>query len=150
MILFGSKSIFAANVAQELTPRYARMTKVKETSTRQHNKAKRKITCPLTYAVNKIAGHWKLIIIKELRGGPLRYYALRKSMPNISEKVLIQQLKQLQTDEIVIRRAVEVIPPEVSYELSDSGKELTEVWDVMAAWGRRESKRQNDKEHTMG
>ncbi|HTK19789.1 MAG TPA: winged helix-turn-helix transcriptional regulator [Mucilaginibacter sp.] len=144
-LLVESKAIFVHPALQELTPRYAHMTQVKTSSTRSRNKAQRKITCPLTYAVLKIAGHWKLIIIKELRNGPLRYFELRKHIPDISEKVLSQQLKQLQADNIVIRLADELVSPEVSYSLSPSGEELTAVLDIMAAWGRRDSQRQQEK-----
>jgi DNA-binding HxlR family transcriptional regulator len=112
------------------------MTKVKESSTRNYNKHVA-MACPVNYVMEKIGGYWKPIIIYQLMSGPKRYSELKRAIPNITEKVLIQHLKQLVTDDLVIRKAEQVIPPSVTYSLSPSGKELSDMMKAMVAWGLR-------------
>jgi DNA-binding HxlR family transcriptional regulator len=93
--------------------------------------------------MNKIGGHWKPIILYQLMSGPKRYSDLLRAIPAITEKMLIQHLKQLQTDNIVIRKSANTVPPHVSYRLSPAGKDLTAVLTAMAEWGVRDSRRQS-------
>lgn len=119
------------------------MTKVKESSTRNYNKGISAMTCPVTYVMNKIGGHWKPIIIYHLINGPKRYSELKRAIPDITEKMLIQHLKQLQEDQLVNRKAEPVVPPHVVYSLSPSGNSLSPVLMAMAAWAMEENKKQN-------
>jgi DNA-binding HxlR family transcriptional regulator len=97
------------------------MTKVKESSTRNYNKGIAEMACPVTYVMNKIGGHWKPIILYYLISGPKRYGELRRLIPAITEKMLIQHLKQLQEDNLINRKAEDIVPPHVVYSLSQSG-----------------------------
>jgi len=117
------------------------MTKVKESSTQNFNKQLSALSCPVTYVMHKIGGHWKPIILYQLMSGPKRYSDLRRAIPAITEKMLIQHLKQLQTDNLVIRKSAKTVPPHVDYRLSPAGKELTPILTAMAKWGIRDSKR---------
>ena len=110
------------------------MTKVKETSTIQENKKQAFRECPITFVMEKIGGYWKPVILFNLLGGPKRYSEIKKAMPQITEKVLIQHLKQLEEDGIVIRKAKPVVPPYVTYSLSKSGQKLYPVLYAMAVW----------------
>lgn len=110
------------------------MTKIKETSTNQDNRKNALIKCPVTYTIDKIGGRWKPIIIFNLLSGTKRYSELKKLIPAITEKMLIQNLKQLEADNLVHRNALPVIPPFVEYSLTDSGKELHPVLDAMVGW----------------
>lgn len=110
------------------------MTRIKDTSTIQENKGQAFIACPVTYVMEKIGGYWKPIILFNLLSGRKRYGELRKSIPAITEKMLIQHLKQLEADGLVIRKAKPVVPPFVTYELSKAGKELRSVLYAMAVW----------------
>jgi DNA-binding HxlR family transcriptional regulator len=110
------------------------MTKIKETSTNQDNRKNALTQCPVTYTLDKIGGRWKPIIIFNLLGGTKRYSELKKLIPAITEKMLIQHLKQLEADNLVQRKALSVIPPFVEYSLTDSGKELRPVLDAMVSW----------------
>jgi DNA-binding HxlR family transcriptional regulator len=110
------------------------MTKIKETSTIQENKKQAFNECPITYVMEKIGGYWKPVIIFNLLGGAKRYSEIKKAMPQITEKVLIQHLKQLEEDGIVIREAKPVVPPFVTYSLSKSGLRLYPVLYSMAVW----------------
>ena len=115
------------------------MTAIKENSTRNFNKGIAVMVCPVTYVMNKIGGHWKPIILYQLREGPKRYSELKRAIPAITEKMLIQHLKQLQADNLVLRKAEPVIPPFVTYELSAPGNELTPILNALAAWAIQDS-----------
>ena len=110
------------------------MTAIKETSTIQENKQYALEKCPVTYVMEKIGGYWKPIIIYHLSNGPLRYSELKRAIPAVTEKMLIQHLKQLEADNLVIREAKPVVPPFVTYSLSASGNGLLPVIEAMATW----------------
>ncbi len=114
------------------------MTAIKKTSTIQENKQYALDHCPVTYVMEKIGGYWKPIILYHLSTGNKRYSELKKEIPAITEKMLIQHLKQLEADGLVIRKAKAVVPPFVTYRLSDSGMGLVPVISAMANWALKE------------
>ncbi|WP_343743623.1 helix-turn-helix domain-containing protein [Chitinophaga sp.] len=116
------------------------MTAIKESSTIQANKQLAYQQCPVTYVMEKIGGYWKPIIMFHLLSGPKRYGELKRAVPGITEKVLIQQLKQLEADELINRKAEPVIPPHVTYSLTKSGKGMRDVLWAMANWAANDSK----------
>jgi DNA-binding HxlR family transcriptional regulator len=113
------------------------MGKVKASSTNQLNKRGMIILCPVSYTLEKIGGRWKPLILYNLKDGKKRYSELRKSIPPISEKMLIQQLKELEKDKLVERIAMPVVPPHVEYSLTKKGKEMKPVLQAMAEWGMK-------------
>jgi len=117
------------------------MTQVKPGSTQNINKEAALLACPVTYVMNRIGGRWKPVILYQLRNGPMRYSELKRSIPAITEKMLIQHLKELQGDSLVIRKAEAVVPPFVTYCLSPSAEELQPVLHALAEWGFRDSRR---------
>lgn len=110
------------------------MTQVKESSTIQENKKIAYQECPITYVMEKIGGYWKPIILFQLLAGNKRYSELRKAIPSITEKMLIQHLKQLEADNLVSRKVKTVVPPQVTYSLTPSGMALRSVLYAMATW----------------
>jgi len=110
------------------------MTAIKSSSTIQQNKKTALEMCPVTFTMEKIGSYWKPIIIYHLSEGSKRYSELKKAIPAVTEKMLIQHLKQLETDGLVIREARPVVPPYVTYQLSESGKQLLPVIHAMANW----------------
>lgn len=116
------------------------MAAVKESSVIQENKKSAFEECPVTYVMEKIGGYWKPIILFQLMGGPQRYSDLRRAVPQITEKVLIQQLKQLEADGLILRKAKPVVPPYVTYSLTASGQRLHPVLYAMAVWAVQDSK----------
>jgi DNA-binding HxlR family transcriptional regulator len=110
------------------------MTSIKKTSTIQENKTNAFTTCPVTFVMEKIGGYWKPVILFSLLSGTKRYNELKKSIPAITEKMLIQHLKQLETDGLIVRKSRPVVPPYVTYELSKQGKALRPVLYAMAEW----------------
>ena len=111
------------------------MTQVKESSTQNANKQLNIEACPVSYVMSKIGGHWKPSILYQLMSGPKRYSELKREIPAVTEKMLIQHLKQLQADNLVVRTAEQAMPPIVSYKLSDVGESLTPVLTAIAKWG---------------
>jgi DNA-binding HxlR family transcriptional regulator len=112
---------------------------IKESSTIQENKQSAFKECPVTYVLGKIGGYWKPIILYHLLSGSKRYSEIRKVMPAISEKVLIQHLKQLENDGLLTREAKPVVPPYVTYHLTASGRALKPVLDAMVVWAMEEN-----------
>ncbi|MBE9586067.1 helix-turn-helix transcriptional regulator [Mucilaginibacter sp. JRF] len=116
------------------------MTAIKEASTIQENKGFALEQCPVTYIMEKIGGHWKPIILYHLLSGTKRYNELRRAIPAITEKMLIQHLKQLEADKLLIREAKPVVPPYVTYTLTPAGQKLKKVLYEMAEWAIEDSK----------
>jgi len=111
------------------------MAKIKESSTIQENKQYAIQQCPVSYVMEMIGGYWKPIIIYHLSSGDKRYSELKKAIPAVTEKMLIQHLKQLEVDGLVIRESKPVVPPFVTYRLSSAGKGMMPMINAMAAWG---------------
>ncbi|HEY4334423.1 MAG TPA: helix-turn-helix domain-containing protein [Puia sp.] len=111
------------------------MTAIKESSTQQLNKQLLQNACPVTYTLEKIGGKWKPLILYQLMAGARRYGQIRKAVPGITEKMLIQHLRELETDGLVLRDVKPVVPPHVEYRLSADGNTLTPILNAMAEWG---------------
>lgn len=116
------------------------MATVKESSTIQENKQYAVEQCPVSYVMEKIGGFWKPIILYHLSQGDKRYSELRRAIPAVTEKMLIQHLKQLEADDLVIRESKPVVPPFVTYRLSQAGLGLLPVIDAMALWAFKDIK----------
>jgi DNA-binding HxlR family transcriptional regulator len=91
--------------------------------------------CPARYTADVIEGKWKPLIVYLLKDGPLRYGELRRRMIGVSKKMLTQQVRELERDEIVDRKVYSADPLHVEYALTEHGRELLEVLTAMAAWG---------------
>jgi DNA-binding HxlR family transcriptional regulator len=116
------------------------MATVKPSSTNYSNKLGILTKCPVTFTLSKIGGRWKPLILWNLASGTKRYHELKKGIPSISEKMLIQHLKQLEQDKLIIRKALPVIPPYVEYSLTRAGKEMEPILSAMARWGAKNSR----------
>lgn len=93
------------------------------------------IRCPITSCLSVIEGHWKPIILWVLRDKPLRYKEIAEYTPDISTKVLTDQLKELEQDKLIVRNAFAEIPPRVEYALTERGRTLLPVLQSMRVWG---------------
>lgn len=113
---------------------------VKETSTNYFNKIKIFNTCPVTFTLSKIGGRWKPIILYQLLEGTRRYSEVKKAIPHITEKMLIQHLRELEADGLIKRKTLPVVPPHVEYSLTRSGTELKPILTAMAEWGVKNNK----------
>jgi len=95
----------------------------------------KKYNNPVELSLNIIGGKWKIPIIWNLKEGSQRYGELRKSLPKITHKMLTQQLRELEADEIITRKVYPVIPPKVEYSLTLLGKSIIPVIDLLSEWG---------------
>jgi DNA-binding HxlR family transcriptional regulator len=88
-------------------------------------------------AVRVIGGKWKPMILFNLSEGALRFNELRRKVPRATQKMLTQQLRELERDGIVHRKVFPVIPPRVEYSLTDHGRSLKQLLREMCQWSRR-------------
>jgi DNA-binding HxlR family transcriptional regulator len=91
--------------------------------------------CGLDAAVDVVGGKWKPLLLWALNVKPHRYGELRREIDGISEKVLIQQLRDLERDGLVQRTVHEQVPPKVVYSLTPLGTALNEALEPLGAWG---------------
>jgi DNA-binding HxlR family transcriptional regulator len=89
----------------------------------------------LTLAV--IGGKWKMLILWHLgKDGTKRFGELKALMPGITQRMLVNQLRELEADQIVQRKVYPVVPPKVEYSLTEHGKSLIPILDAMYEWGK--------------
>jgi DNA-binding HxlR family transcriptional regulator len=93
--------------------------------------------CAMDITMSFIGGKWKTVVLWYLRKDKKRFSELKKLIPNITEKMLSLQLKDLESDGIVGRKIYAEVPPKVEYYLTDFGKSLVPMLEEIARWGRR-------------
>lgn len=93
--------------------------------------------CPIERAVHVIGGRWKTMLVFHLLPGPSRYADLRRQLPDCAERVLVRQLRELESDRVIERRALDDAQRQVEYRLTALGRELHELFAVMRRWGER-------------
>lgn len=93
--------------------------------------------CPVETTLLMIGNKWKVLILRDLIGGTKRFGELKKSIGYISQKVLTQQLRSMESDGLVARKVYPEVPPRVEYSLTDTGRSLETVLESMKAWGER-------------
>jgi DNA-binding HxlR family transcriptional regulator len=91
--------------------------------------------CGLNATLRIISGKWKPLVLFFLRDGPKRYGELKRLIPGVSDKVLIQQLKDLEADQVLARNDYKEVPPRVDYALTPLGRSLAEAIMPLCAWG---------------
>jgi DNA-binding HxlR family transcriptional regulator len=96
--------------------------------------------CPVQVTLAVIGGKWKPLILWHLRGATLRFGELRRRIPDITQKMLTSQLRELEADGIVERRVFAQVPPRVEYSLSEYGRTLGPTLEAMCEWGVRHAR----------
>lgn len=92
--------------------------------------------CPIIYTLAVVGGKWRwLIICKLSENGILRYGELKRTLPPITHKMLSQELKELEAEKLIHREEYHQIPPKVEYSLTQKGKTLLPILDLMSKWG---------------
>jgi DNA-binding HxlR family transcriptional regulator len=97
--------------------------------------------CGLEAALAVIGGKWKVLVLWHLAPRPRRFGELRRLVAGISEKMLIQQLREMAADGIIARKDFQEIPPRVEYSLTSFGVSLTEALKPLCEWGTKHMKR---------
>jgi DNA-binding HxlR family transcriptional regulator len=95
-------------------------------------------SCPIVRTMAYIGGKWKPMILGRLVTGTVRFGKLTTQIPDISRKILSQQLKELEEDGLIIRHSFNEKPPRVEYELSEKGKTLMPILYAMTEWGSQQ------------
>jgi Predicted transcriptional regulators len=95
--------------------------------------------------MNVIGGKWKPIILCHLKHQTMRTGQLRRVIPNITQKMLTQQLRELEEDGIVNRKVYNQIPPKVEYSLTDYGKSLNRILEDLCVWGENDVEKRRSK-----
>nr|QKW93842.1 helix-turn-helix transcriptional regulator [Vitiosangium cumulatum] len=98
-------------------------------------------TCGLGPALAVIGGKWKALILWEIHAQPVRFGELKRRVPGISEKMLIQQLREMEADGIVHREVFHEVPPRVEYSVTEFGASLNAAVTPLAEWGKKHAKR---------
>lgn len=93
--------------------------------------------CPVHAAVVVLGGKWKPIILFYLKEGTRRFGELRRLVPGATQKMLTQQLRELERDGIVTRKVYHQVPPKVEYSLTTYGRTLRPVLEELCKWGEK-------------
>ena len=104
--------------------------------------------CPLYTAIGVISGRWKPMIIQRLAKEPLGFGALQRAMPRVTRKVLREQLRQLEADNLVVRRPLAPARLGVSYELTPYAATLNPVFNQLLKWGSEHLSRADTSQGT--
>lgn len=100
-------------------------------------KAKNELpACPVETTLTLIGDKWKVLILRDLMPGTKRFGELKKSVGNVSQKVLTAQLRAMEASGLVNRKVYAEVPPRVEYSLTELGKSLKPILDAMYAWGK--------------
>ena len=104
--------------------------------------------CPIEAAVDVFGGKWKALILWWLQERTWRFAELRRQIPGITEKMLTQQLRELEADGIVERKVYATVPPKVEYSLTEYGWSLKRALRALCDWGRNHMERIGAVENT--
>ncbi|WP_317969066.1 helix-turn-helix domain-containing protein [Paenibacillus sp. CCS19] len=91
--------------------------------------------CPVEATLSVIGGKWKIVILWRLARGTMRFNELQRAITPITRKMLTEQLRELESDNLIVRTVYPVVPPKVEYSLSEYGKTFIPVMQSMAQWG---------------
>ncbi|MCK0116388.1 HxlR family transcriptional regulator [Isoptericola sp. CG 20/1183] len=93
--------------------------------------------CPVEVGIAVAGGDWKLTTVSKLADGPLRFGELQRAVGPVSAKTLTRQLRALETDGVVLRTVYPEVPPRVTYELTEAGRELATIATLLGRWSER-------------
>lgn len=102
--------------------------------------------CPVETTLSLIGDKWKVLILRDLIDGTKRFGELKKSISSISQKVLTQQLRNMEEDGLVERKVYAEVPPKVEYTLTELGLSLKPILDSMWIWGEEYKGKFNERD----
>lgn len=102
--------------------------------------------CPVETMLVMIGDKWKPLILRDLMDGTKRFGELKKSIGNVSQKVLTAQLRDMESKGLLTRRVYAEVPPRVEYTLTDTGYSLQIVLEAMRAWGEDYQMKQRESD----
>lgn len=92
-------------------------------------------TCPITIFHKIISGKWKILILWYLSNKPLRFSELKRKLPDVTQRMLTNQLRSLEEDKLISRKVYPVVPPKVEYSLTDIGTQMIPLLESMYKFG---------------
>ncbi len=108
-------------------------------------KIKNEYICSLGLTIDLIGRKWKLMILWYLIEEPKRFTTLRKSIPSITQKILTEQLRELETSKIISRKVYATVPPTVEYSMTEYGQSFIPIINDMCSWTKVYAKENNIK-----
>ena len=96
--------------------------------------------CPVETTLTLISDKWKVLILRDLMNGTMRFGELKKSIGHVTQKVLTSQLRQMEESGLLSRKVYAEVPPRVEYTLTDLGYSLKPILDAMLTWGENYKK----------
>lgn len=99
--------------------------------------------CPVETTLMLISDRWKVLIIRDLLDGTKRFGQLKKSVGNVSQKVLTSNLRSMEADGLLTRTVYPEVPPRVEYTLTETGYSLKPILDAMLEWGTQYKRKSN-------
>lgn len=92
--------------------------------------------CPITTAITIIGGKWKIPILYNLREGTLRFSELKRALPNVTQKMLTQQLREMERDGLLVRKVYAQVPPKVEYSVTPIARKLEPILMSLCVWSK--------------
>ena len=102
--------------------------------------------CPVEATLEVMGGKWKGVILYHLLSGPKRFNQLRRLLPDVTQRMLTLQLRELEQDEVIHREIYREVPPKVEYSLTPFGQSLEAVLLLMRTWGEQYVQRLHERE----
>jgi DNA-binding HxlR family transcriptional regulator len=107
--------------------------------------APREGTCPTTITLRVVRGKWKLVILWYIWDEARRFNELKRSIAGITQRMLTQQLRELERDGVVSRKVYAQVPPRVEYAMTEFGRTLEPILRLMCKWGEEHARRVNNR-----
>lgn len=101
--------------------------------------------CPAHVTLRVIGGKWKLVILWHLWEETKRFSELKRAIPGITQRMLSQQLRELERDGVLLRKVYAQVPPKVEYSMTDFGRTLEPILKLMCKWGEEHARRVNTR-----
>ena len=105
--------------------------------------------CPVEMTLMLISDRWKVLIIRDLLDGTKRFGELKKSIGNVSQKVLTANLRSMEDSGLLIRKVYPEVPPRVEYTLTETGYSLKPILDAMVEWGTEYKQKMVEIQNTV-
>ena len=93
--------------------------------------------CPVEAALDVIGNKWKGVLLYHLLSGTKRFNELKRLMPGVTQRMLTLQLRELENDQVILRKVYPQVPPKVEYSLSEMGLSLEPILHALKTWGQQ-------------